>query len=218
MPSLPESAMSPLASEWLAQQGFEVYAEVPHYSTSVDLVGVRWEDEAIITIELKTNLSHKVICQAAINQIITEQSYAAVPTRPARRSIQQARKVGIGIIRLNNVAAVIVQPNKVKSLINPYCRTNILNYCQRSEPGGIGGLPVLAGRGPAQRCHAEVLKYIADNPAASWQAIFAAVPNHYCNITSLRGCMRKLELWGKAKHHIGKRSLREQEHAYAHPH
>ena len=207
--SNPEAELSPLASSWLESQGFEPYAEVPLYERSVDLIGVRWSDSEIVAVELKTAFSQSALHQALTNQLVTPRSYIAIPTRPMRKSIAAARKVGVGIIRLGETTTVILEA--VLSIgINELLRDGLLGYCSRACPGGTGGVMAPSGRAPAQRCHEGILHFIGKFPSASWEEIFVALPSHYAHASSLRGCMLVLERERKVDGRIGLRSLRKR--------
>ncbi len=205
----PEAELSPLATAWLEEQGFEVYAEVPLYERSIDLVGARWSDNAIIAVELKMTFSHSALGQAVTNQLVTPRSYIAIPTTPMRSSIAAAKSVGVGIVKLSNAARVILEA-KEHIGINELLRDRLLGYCTRKLPGGTGGVISPSGRAPAQSCHEEVMLYVAKFPKATWQEISNAIPSHYAHASSFRSCMLTLERFGKVEGRIGRRALRKR--------
>lgn len=181
-----EAELSPLVSAWLRGMGYAVYSELGAFN-KVDHIGVRWADESIICVEMKTTLSRKVLYQAGLAQLITPLCYAAVATNPRRSSLERAEKYGIGVWAAGKV---ILEPCcKFEKNWDNY-RRHVLEQCRIKGEGGIGGLPTLLGDGPAIRCAAAIVAYREANPKAKWKDIWRDVPNHYAHARSLQGAMR----------------------------
>ena len=64
----PEAELSPRVADWLRTLGLEVYAEVPMYTTSIDLVGADFDAHRIVAVELKMSFSATVLRSAMVNQ------------------------------------------------------------------------------------------------------------------------------------------------------
>lgn len=179
---LREAALFPAVKAWLEARGYAVYAEVPFYSSCIDVVGTK--GKSIVAVELKTSLTRKVLCQASLNQLFTRESYAAVATRP--RKLDQAREAGVGVLSVHDGRVAVLLDSAGPYTPNPHHVKRILEYCQ-GEPGdGVGGKPCLLGQGPAQDCKRRVEEYREKHPKATWREIFAAVPNHYASHNSMR--------------------------------
>lgn len=191
-----ESDLSKPVCDWLTARGFTPYAEVefPRDNRTIDLVARK--DADLIAIELKRSLTRSVIRQAFLCDLITDQRYAAVATRPSQKGIDQCRRSGIGLLSVRDgVVNVILQPREVETIKeqswirNDYA-SNIHRILDRMEPNGIAGVPCRKGIGPAQECFDRVQTYLTQNSAATWSEIFANVSNHYVSARSMCGAMK----------------------------
>jgi hypothetical protein len=185
-----EAELSTPVSEWLrAVMGCSVYAEIAGGYGVIDHVGIRWADEMIVAVEMKTALTWKVLRQAHTAQLITPAVYVAVATKPRKASLDKAAEYGIGVW---SGGAAILQPRPVTTIVDRY-RQRVLEHCRNRPEGGIGGLPTLKGDGPAIRCRNAIRAYLANHRAASWRDIYRDVPNHYAHYRSLQGAMPSRE-------------------------
>ena len=181
-----EAELSPAVCEWLRSMGCAVYAEISGYiGRVIDHIGIRWADESIVTVEMKTSLSRKVLWQAHLNQLVSAEAWAAVATKPRKSSLDKAARYGLGVWS----GGVILQPNPEACHVSQSYRDRVLETCRNRPEGGIGGLPTLKGDGPAIRCAAMVNEYLKAHPHARWQEIFKEVPNHYQHARSMGGAI-----------------------------
>lgn len=178
-----EAKMSPVVSEWIHSQGFTPYAEVPFRSRTVDFVGL--SDSFLIAVEMKTSLNHSVFMQAYGNMIFAENSYAAVSSKPKPKTLERAKIFGVGVLHIGNTVTVLSEPGGKRESIESYV-TDMRQWLKRMTPGGTAGMPMIAGVGPAQSVFDAVAEYRKTHPNASWQEIFANVPNHYKHAKSMQ--------------------------------
>lgn len=193
-----ESDLSEPVSDWLVARGFTPYAEVPvpYWGPRViDLVGRNGSE--LIAVELKRCLTRSVIHQTYICDLITDQRYAAVGTRPSQTGIALCRKQGIGLLSVRNGAvSVILNPRPSgfatgeRDAIRQDWAKKINAVLDHAEPFGIAGMPNRKGVGPAQECYNRVQEYLATNERASWRQIFANVRNHYVSPKSMCSAMK----------------------------
>jgi len=192
-----ESDLSKPVSDWLISRGFVPYAEVPFPHDgprTIDIVGRK--DSDLITVELKRSLSRGVIHQTAVCDLITNQRYAAVGTRPSQKGIDRCRQLGIGLLSIRDSAvSVIVQPRSREEVEGQeWMRANYADRVHRSldrmRPHGTGGVPCLKGVGPAQECYNRVQQYLNARPNARWREIFENVHNHYASHVSMCSAMK----------------------------
>lgn len=169
----------------------------------IDLVGRR-SDHSLIVVELKRCLTQSVIHQAFIADLITNERYAAVGTRPSAKGIAACAKLGIGLLSITNDTVSVLLPPRTSTIVsrvtteltegNDAFRAHYVASIHQTlnvmTPFGIAGRPTSKGEGPAQDCFNRLMLYKKENPKATWQAIFTHVPNHYSTVNSLRGAMR----------------------------
>lgn len=166
--------------------GYEVKAEIPFYNSPIDLVA--YSGNCIISVELKMSLTKHLIHKVFLNQLFSDFSYAAIPTKP--RNIDKCIKSGLGIIRVKDGKAEILLDASFKIKPLSHYKKNILAWCDVRDPEMIGGKPMLKGEGPAQDCYKRVLEYMEKYPAAKWKEIFENVDNHYCSRNSMYNALR----------------------------
>ncbi|MCK5608364.1 hypothetical protein KAR91_41160, partial [Candidatus Pacearchaeota archaeon] len=120
-----ESDLAAPVADWLESQGFVVYSEVGLR----DMVGMN-DKEDLIIVELKlyatTDNSRKrnkrqatsVLHQAYRSNIYTPQVYAAVATKPRKKSIERFKKYGVGLLSvIDNKINIILEPGiKIKPI------------------------------------------------------------------------------------------------------
>ena len=172
--------------ELFEKYGYEVKAEIPFYNSPIDLVA--YSGNCIISVELKMSLTKHLIHKGFLNQLFSDFSYAAIPTKP--RNIDKCIKSGLGIIRVKDGKAEILLDASFKIKPLSHYKKNILAWCDVRDPEMIGGKPMLKGEGPAQDCYKRVLEYMEKNPTAKWKQIFENVDNHYCNRNSMYNALR----------------------------
>jgi len=178
-----EVELSDPVSRWLRRQGFTVYTEVPLWETSVDIVGER--ADILVAVELKMTLSKKVRYSAWRNQDFAHCSFAAVPTRPTEKSLSECRQKGIGVLRVLYGAVHVIIPAAHGFRHLERQGEHMRDKLKILSPGGRGGMPFLAGEGPAQAILSEVEAYRGIHRDATWAQIYEAVPNHYSNPKSM---------------------------------
>lgn len=195
-----ETDLAKPVANWMRNQGYTVYAEVPLSGRCVDFVGLRNGD--MICIELKCSLTTKqpkrarsytspVLYQARSCQLITPIVYVAVATNPRISSIEACKKIGVGVLRVCSEGKVIeiTPPHKRFEPFAPHQR-EVRAFCLATEASDDAGKPQQAGDGPAQDCYWRIKKYRETHPKATWKDIFREVPNHYSSQQSMYGAMR----------------------------
>lgn len=186
---------------WLEAQGFRVVPEVPVLYSAIDVVGVR--EDAVVGIEMKLCLSEKVIRQGWNLQMACDRGYLAVASKPRSVSIEQAKKLGLGVLRVKKGSVeVLLEPNQKEPPVANY-RERVLSKCAHMSTQGRGGVPCLDGVGPARDCKRRVGQYLKRHPKASWAELYEKVPNHYASAKSMSGAlgfsMRQRDYWKKLR-------------------
>jgi hypothetical protein len=195
---LVEASMSAAVSAWLRAEGLRVYAEVPWHFTSIDHAGV--SESRIVLVEMKRCLSEGVMQQACTHQLVTDEVYCVVLSRPAASSVSRAREIGLGVARVYEDRVCIMlppKPRKGKSLIMRHYVERFRARVAKLDEGGVGGKPTLKGEGPAQDVYRAVRRYRREHPGVTWKELYQAVPNHYAHARSMQLSMGKLEQWGR---------------------
>lgn len=191
-----ESDLSQPVSDWLVSHGFTPYAEVgfPYDARVIDLVGRK--DEELMAVELKRCLTRAVILQTYLCDLITDQRYAAVGTRPSQTGIEICRKRGIGLLSVRDGHVnLILNPRpsaavQGRDFIRQDWHQKVHRILDQMEPHGIAGMPCRKGVGPAQECYDRVREYLNANAGATWREIFANVNNHYVSAKSMCSAMK----------------------------
>lgn len=173
--------------QWLESRGFTPFGEVPWYNRAIDIVGI--SAESVEAVELKCSLTKQVISQALLNQLTAHKSWCAVGTRP--RKFDGRLKLGVGLLSVvDGSVEVLVEAQLRPDLTSENRVRQIRGACHHKQPHGEAGLPTMRGIGPAQFVFDAVEKYLESHPAAKWDEIFNAVPNHYAHARSMQGAMR----------------------------
>ena len=200
----PEAQLAPLVADWLRAQGLVVYAEVPLYQNSIDLVGIDFATNRIVTVELKTSFSITVLRSAMINQLATVESWAAAPTQPRPRAVEVADQQDIGLLRVADPMEIIRpapdptdRASKAFKIRGHFVAKKILEFCRLDEPSDAGGIRWRKGRGPAQDVYRRVQRFLKEHPGATWPTIYQSVPNHYAHARSMMQSMHQLYYFGK---------------------
>ena len=179
---LREAALFGPLKAWFEKRGYDVFAEVPCYSSAIDLVAIK--DGIVVAVELKTSLTKHVIRQAQRNGVCVDQTYAAVGTNP--RNIERCVGAKVGLLTVINGVVSLALQACMRTLLSPHKKQEIIAYCKRGVFNGVGGMPCLEGVGIAQDCKRRVDLYRRDHPKTTWREIFANVPNHYASHNSMR--------------------------------
>lgn len=187
---LREAELAAPVAAWLKAAGYTVYSEVPVYygATAIDLLGKKGDD--LITVELKMTWSKGLKYQAHRHTLISENTYAATPTKPSQKTIEMFTKSGIGMLHVKNgLVSVIAKPLLKYPPIQHYI-DYIFRRLEYMEPGYEGaGHPTLKGVGPAIECRKRVDEYLRIHPTATWKQIFQDVHNHYSSYKSMYAAM-----------------------------
>lgn len=181
-----ESDLAKPVADWLRENGYTVYSEVPFYNRCIDMVGVK--DKQLRVIELKLRYNRNGIRQAHQCQLATEDVYLAVAKKPLARSVKYAAEAGVGILVVDSKVQIISLPQQ-KTRVAIYLQRHLLDNCRCSIPSDEAGLPCMSGCGPAQAVAAGVREYVKCHPRANWREIFENVDNHYSNYKSMAGAM-----------------------------
>lgn len=205
MRRLREAELFPAVKAWLERRAYTAYAEVPWplaSASTIDVVGVRWADADVVIVEMKTAFTRHLHDQCNLAQLITDDVWAAVGTKPRTASRLAAMKSGIGLLRVcDGQCEMLISSNgrparkalgRGDKILNHYQQRLLdnLRRCGEAHQLAVAGVPNLRGTGPAQLVYEAVAAYKATHPTARWREIFAAVPNHYVDHNSLCGAMR----------------------------
>ena len=173
---------------WLQAQGFQVFGEIPIMHSPVDLVASKGNE--LVCIELKLNLTKKVIRQAAPLHLVSARTYVGVHSRP--RSLDQCRKLGLGVLRIHGAQVdVLLEPAPRFLPSGPWVERALKTCRAAQEAGyqGLGGVPCQAGIGPAIDVEAIIKSYRRKHPKATWRELYEKIPNHYASAASMRSAL-----------------------------
>jgi len=193
-----EAKLSASVCDWIMRRGFEVFTEIGFYSSSIDIVGIDFDLPYVVTVELKTNLSRKVIHQAYRSGIYANEAYCAVPTKPKLLNIDRCKRLKIGVLRITDRVEVI-SPSFCETRFNRTWQKKLLERAKHYPRGGMGGLPCEDGKGPAQEVYTEVQRLKKENSKLRWRDLFDLIPNHYSNYRSMQTAMYLVEQRQRAK-------------------
>lgn len=191
-----ESSMTEPVRKWLEKKSFTYYSEVPFpmagYSF-IDIVGIK--DQDIICVELKVSLSEKAIYQANHNNLLTNDTYICILSKPKQTSVDRCKKLGIGILVLdeNKEVKVLLEPTARNNIWSPMIK-GLMETVANGWNQGVAGLPNMKGTGPAQ----DVLKLVREarekNPKITWKELFDIIPHHYSTYRSMQQSIGKAEI------------------------
>jgi hypothetical protein len=186
--------MSEPVSNWLRSKGLEPYAEVSpkYWMRGIDLIG--WDGaDRIVAVELKRSLTSGLIRQGYHCKGITEESYVAVMSEPRSTGVDRCKKMGIGILKVDGAIVIEILAPLIKGVKGCDWRVDsLIETMKRSIPGGVGGLPCLKDKGPAQDVRRRIEEYRKNHPDAKWDELFKNVPNHYSSSKSMRAAQKVL--------------------------
>jgi len=181
--TMKETDLAKPVADWLRSKGYTVYSEIPFYTRCLDMVGLNGSE--IIVVELKLSLSIKLIKQAVIAQLATNDIYVGIPTNPRPNSIELCKKYHLGILSVQDGKVLeILKPSSARQVWDSM-RQHLRDNALLTEPNDAAGLPMMSGCGPAQAVGEMVKEYVGKNPKAGWREIFENVPNHYSNYQSM---------------------------------
>lgn len=182
-----EADIANATMDWLRNQGYKCYGEVPYIGYCTDIVAVNGEHVA--TVECKKSLTQHVIYQAHRNQLSSNASYCSVGTKPRQKGIDDCKSLGLGLLVATNGTCVeILKPECDAGMWEP-SRKGLLLALHDCQIDRQAGLPTLKGEGPAQDVAKRVKEYMQANPKCTWRDIFRDIPNHYHTHTSMRGAL-----------------------------
>ena len=188
---LREVKLSAPVMAWLRARGLRPYAECPNWDSPIDVVGVG--DSLVVAVELKMCLSQEALRKALCNQVSANESWCGVASQPRATTLAKCKRWGVGVLRITG-DTVTVLVDAVADMFKPMQARLDRTRGWAAEIGetGDGGLPNLAGEGPAQDCERRVDEYMVSQPKAQWAEVFANVPNHYANPRSMGSAMAKV--------------------------
>ncbi len=182
-----EADMFPVVDAWLKEKGYEVWTEIPHYASCVDVVARHPESREIIAVEMKLGLTKQVIRQAYIAATAVNFSYCAVASNPRQSGVDDCKRRLVGLLRVRKDSVIeIMAPNKEGWAPEIKLMHKRLD---RYPQGGTAGLPQQKGVGPAIECAREVKKFFGANSTATWRDAFSEIENHYASYASMRGAL-----------------------------
>ena len=178
-----ETNLAKPVADWLRSRDCTVYSEIPFYTRCLDMVGLNPTE--VIVVELKLSLSKKVINQAVIAHLATNDVYVGISTNPRPKSIELCRKYHVGILAIREgKVSELLKPNQAGQIWDS-ARQHLRDNALSAGPSDIAGLPMMSGCGPAQAVGEMVREYVSKNRKANWREIFENVPNHYSNYKSM---------------------------------
>ena len=178
--NLPESKLFAPVKAWLTAQGFVVFAEAWGH----DIVAIRGDE--IVTVELKMSFSRRLWQQCGSASPMSDRVYAASPT-VCRKPPECYRD--IGILRVTDETVVIVREPVGKPWKPMHDRAVQALRNRVPDETVVGGVPVLAGEGPRQRCRKRCAEYVRAHPKATWKDLYEHVDNHYAHHRSMAGAL-----------------------------
>lgn len=134
--------MSPHVMRWLTDRGYIAYAEVPVNSGCIDIVGVK--GQFLISVEMKTAMTYKLVKQALLNQLVVDLSFVAIPTGPRGNVCPPD---GVGVLVVANGSVRVLHRAKLWKR-GPFAaeKRAMLERLAFMEPGGIAGFPCISMR------------------------------------------------------------------------
>lgn len=189
----PERDLCRAAAEHLRADGWKVFSEIPYFERSIDLVGVR--DGLVFGIEAKVSFTKRLQSQIMGVSWHTDYAAALVKTVPRAATIAWAERHGIGIWRVlpgGEIAKIVKERSLRERFGDEACpssdliRERILRNVSIASESDDGGMPCVSGSGPAQGVEQLCKAYREKHPRATWEELFANVPNHYSSANSMR--------------------------------
>lgn len=189
--TLRETKLFPPVRDWLASQGYTVFAECWGHDV------VAYRGDWIVVVELKMSLTRRLYGQCVRATMFADAVYGATPCRP--RALERFTETGLGVLRVTAAVETLSHPSNISRARNDSHHQRALERLRGWNPlaNQVAGVPMLAGCGPRQDCVSRVRQYLAANPSAGWREIFRDVPNHYAHHRSMRGALQSIEFLRK---------------------
>lgn len=178
-----ECELCRVAGDHLRAQGWRVVAELPFWERSVDLAATR--GELVFLIEAKTSFTRRLRSQVYGALLHTNYAVALVGTKPRAEALRWAGVHGIGVWQvIDGRLVVLLEP--VLQCNGTYSIARMRERMLRMPEAVTGGMPCIAGAGPAHAVEAATKEYRATHPGATWAEVWRAVPNHYVSAKSMQ--------------------------------
>jgi hypothetical protein len=158
--------------------------EVPWHSRSIDAGGTK--DGDLILIEAKTSFTIGLRQQLNGLPFYAHFALGVVGSKPRGDATEWCGKWGIGLWMVRGIEITELAPMRRQSAPT----LSLMDRIQRMPEGVGGGRPNLKGIGPAQETQAEIDKYRATHPGATWKELFENIPNHYVSAKSMASAMK----------------------------
>lgn len=177
-----ETAMSAIATAYLKERGYRVFAEVVFFGGSIDLVAIRPDLRFPVVIELKKSLTNHLIRQAYPKKVFTPFVWVVVGTRP--RNVERVTRFGVGVATVQDFTVQVIAKPRFDRWHHDG-RPSKLKY-ETGVEDGEGGIQSPA---PAQVVIGRIRAYLCKNPRTTWADLFENVPNHYASVRSMYGAL-----------------------------
>ena len=107
-----ESDLYPVLRRWLERHGWSCYAEVCCFSGPwpTDVVAQRGRSLNLLAVEMKTGFTGSLLRQGSYLSMFALYPYVAAPTKPREAFLEDARRIGVGVLRIGEDVAVIQKP------------------------------------------------------------------------------------------------------------
>ncbi len=181
-----EKELAPYARDWLAERGAEIWEELRH----IDVVGKI--GSLIISIELKRNLSWKVLDQAYRNLRYSNWSYVLVPEVSLETVTPVVfRHLGIGLLRVRNQRVFV----DVGARLNRCIDKSVIKLCTeeaKTTTAGLAGSPNNLGWSQFKQTIAQVTATVKASPGISIKDLIKQVGHaHYSSESCFKHCLVK---------------------------
>jgi hypothetical protein len=144
------------------------------------------KDGDLMLIEAKTSFTIGLRRQLNGLPFYAHFALGVVGSKPRGDGAEWCAKWGIGLWMIRGMEITELVPMVRQAAPNLSLVDRILHM-----PDGIGGgRPNLKGIGPAQETQAEIDKYRAAHPGATWKELYEKIPNHYVSAASMASAMR----------------------------
>ena len=174
-------------------KGFQVKSEYPFYNRRIDVVASK--NNTVLAIELKQNLTKKLLYQALDGELFADYTYVAIKSNPHKHSnlFAKFKTFGIGILLVKQMKIKVILKPRKQIPVWQKLHQKAIEYILHAKDIGIAGRPCLKGKGPAQHVWELIQKYRQQHPKATWKELYNKVPNHYISVGSMYNAMRSLK-------------------------
>jgi hypothetical protein len=125
----------------------QVFAEVPFFGKSIDLVFATPTLARLYAVEMKLQDWRSAFKQAAINQLAAQQSFVAVPARLARTLADRERQLfnayDVGLISVDKKATIVIPATRNGYFSGKHFRTlkqTLTDALRTQKPQTMGAL------------------------------------------------------------------------------